>query len=195
MDKLINYIEFRAKKYGVIKGIASPSSMYYQIGQNRVRVSDHMKYGELAAKENDFYFIIQPNDMYIFISSPKYVSTGKMYMKIVSYQEAKDFIKTMDDYAIQFSKLTNWYVPDDWNRSNKDCDFADKISWAEFEEKYMAGKTDEVKLGIINRIEAVVYGELKKGNFEIKYKTVEETYNLMTKSQYNALMAKMDSKK
>ena len=56
MDKLINYLEFRVQNYGTTKGTASVNSMYYQIGLFRVRVSDHMKYGEDALKENDFYF-------------------------------------------------------------------------------------------------------------------------------------------
>lgn len=190
MDKLLNYIEFRAQKYGVIQGIASVSSMYYQIGMYRVRVSDHIKYGESAVKDCDFYFIIQPNDTYIFLASPKYVSDNKVYMKIVSYEEAKDFIKSLDDFVIRFMKMTDWYIPENWNRKVKD----DRMSWKDFEKVYMDGKTNDVKLGIINRIESLTYGDIKKGNFETKYPTVEETYNNMTTSQYNALIVKMETK-
>ena len=191
MDKLLNYIEFRAQKYGVIKGIASVSSMYYQIGMYRVRVSDHIKYGESAVKDCDFYFIIQPNDTYIFLTSPKYVSDNKGYMKIVSYEEAKDFIKSLDDFVIRFMKITDWYIPENWNRKVKDVQ---RMTWKDFEKVYMDGKTNDVKLGIINRIESLTYGDIKKGNFETKYPTVEETYNNMTTSQYNALIVKMETK-
>ena len=96
MDKLINYIQFREKKYGVIKGIASVNSMYYQIGIYTIRVSEHMKYSESSIKDCDYFFIIQPNDTYIFITNPKYNKDGKMYMKIVSYNDAKEFIKSLD---------------------------------------------------------------------------------------------------
>ena len=191
MDKLLNYIEFRAQKYGVIQGIASVSSMYYQIGMYRVRVSDHIKYGESAVKDCDYYFIIQPNDTYIFLTSPKYTSDGKGYMRIVTYNEAKDFIKSLDDYMIQFKKMTNWYIPENWNRDVKNMK---RMTWKEFERVYMDGKENDIKLGIINRIESLALGNIKKGNFETKYPFVEEVYNNMTNSQYNALIVKMETK-
>lgn len=191
MDKLLNYIEFRAQKYGVIQGIASVSSMYYQIGMYRVRVSDHIKYGESAVKDCDYYFIIQPNDTYIFLTSPKYTSDGKGYMRVVTYNEAKDFIKSLDDYMIQFKKMTNWYIPENWNRDVKNVK---RMTWKEFERVYMDGKENDIKLGIINRIESLALGNIKKGNFESKYPFVEEVYNNMTDSQYNALIVKMETK-
>lgn len=191
MDKLLNYIEFRAQKYGVIQGIASVSSMYYQIGMYRVRVSDHIKYGESAVKDCDYYFIIQPNDTYIFLTSPKYTSDGKGYMRVVTYNEAKDFIKSLDDYMIQFKKMTNWYIPENWNRDVKNVK---RMTWNEFERVYMDGKENDIKLGIINRIESLALGNIKKGNFETKYPSIEEVYNNMTNSQYNALIVKMETK-
>lgn len=191
MDKLLNYIEFRAQKYGVIQGIASVSSMYYQIGMYRVRVSDHIKYGESAVKDCDYYFIIQPNDTYIFLTSPKYTSDGKGYMKVVTYNEAKDFIKSLDDYMIQFKKMTNWYIPENWNRDVKNMK---RMTWKEFERVYMDGKENDIKLGIINRIESLALGSIKKGNFESKYPSIEDVYNNMTNSQYNALIVKMETK-
>ena len=191
MDKLLNYIEFRAQKYGVIQGIASVSSMYYQIGMYRVRVSDHIKYGESAVKDCDYYFIIQPNDTYIFLTSPKYTSDGKGYMRVVTYNEAKDFIKSLDDYMIQFKKMTNWYIPENWNRDVKNVK---RMTWKEFERVYMDGKENDIKLGIINRIESLALGNIKKGNFESKYPSIEEVYNNMTNSQYNALIVKMETK-
>ena len=187
MDKLINYIEFRAKKYGVIFGIASVSSMYYQIGKYKVRVSDHIKYGEESIKDCDFHFIIQPNDTYVFLTSPNYAKDGKGYMKIVSYEEAKAFIKSLDDYMIQFMHITDWYIPENWNRKIT----GKKMSWTEFEKTHLNGKTNEIKLSILDRMDSYVYGTTRKGNLEVKYKNAEETYNNMTISQYNALMAKI----
>lgn len=192
MDKLVSYIEYRAKKYGVIQGIASVSSMYYQIGMYRLRVSDHIKYSEDALKECDFYFIIQPNDTYIFHTSPKYVKDRKGYMKVISLDEAKEFIKSLDEYMIHFLKITDWFIPENWNRNIKS---KDRLSWKDFEKLYMDGKSSDEKLGIINRIESLVYGNIKKGNFETKYPTAEESYNLMTSSQYNALIVKMEGGK
>ena len=144
MDKLINYIQFREKKYGVIKGIASVNSMYYQIGIYTIRVSEHMKYSESSIKDCDYFFIIQPNDTYIFITNPKYNKDGKMYMKIVSYNDAKEFIKSLDEFAGKFIKMTDWYHPENWNRNIKD---KGKLSWDEFERIYMRNISDEKKFG------------------------------------------------
>jgi hypothetical protein len=157
----------------------------------RVRVSDHIKYGESAVKDCDYYFIIQPNDTYIFLTSPKYTSDGKGYMRVVTYNEAKDFIKSLDDYMIQFKKMTNWYIPENWNRDVKNMK---RMTWKEFERVYMDGKENDIKLGIINRIESLALGNIKKGNFESKYPSIEEVYNNMTNSQYNALIVKMETK-
>ena len=73
---------FRKKTYGNIQDYASASSMYYMIGIYKVRISDHMKYGETAANECDYYFIIQPDGNYVFINGPKYNKEKKMYMKV-----------------------------------------------------------------------------------------------------------------
>ena len=192
MDKLINYIEFRAAKYGMIKGIASTSSMYYQIGTNRVRVSDHIKYGEDSVKECDYYFIIQPNDTYIFLTSPKYIKDGKGYMKIVTYEQAKDFIKSLDDFAMQFAKMTDWYIPEDWNK-NTEPKKEGKMTWDEFYNEFLKGRHEQYQLGIVNRIESLVYGNPKKGNLDAKLPIMPSLFEGMTTSQYNALMVKMES--
>ena len=189
MDKLINYLEYRAENYGITRGTESVSSMYYQIGMFRVRVSDHMKYGEESLKENDFYFIIQPNDTYIFITSPKYNKDNKIYMRTVTYQEAHAFIKSLDDFARQFMQMTKWYLPGDWNREVEEE--TKPLDWQEFRAIYMANKSEEAKLAIINRMESLVYGGPKKGNLDTKLPTAGETYNKMSPSQYNALIAKM----
>lgn len=81
MDKLINYIEYRRKRYGEIERITALSSMYYCFGNIKVRISDHMKYSNDAVKKIDYYFIIQPNGTYIFMPNPKYNKDEKMYMK------------------------------------------------------------------------------------------------------------------
>ncbi len=192
MDKLINYLEFRSQKYGVIKGIASPNSMYYQIGANRVRVSDHSKYGEDSVKDCDYHFIIQPNDTYIFLTSPKYIKDNKGYMKIVTYGQAKAFIKSLDDFAMQFIKMTDWYIPENWNRDIKSKKEG-KMSWDEFYKEFLKGRHDQYKLGIINRIESLVYGNPQKGNLDSKMPIIAPVFEGMSTSQYNALMAKMES--
>ena len=189
MDKLINYLEFRAQNYGVTKGTASVNSMYYQIGLFRVRVSDHMKYGEDALKENDFYFVIQPNDKYIFMVSPKYNNDNKIYMRTVTYDEAHAFIKALDDLARQYVQMTTWYTPENWNR--EEIEEAKSLDWQEFRALYMANKSEDAKLAIINRMESLVYGGPKKGNLDYKISTAEDTFNRLTPSQYNAMLAKM----
>lgn len=188
MDKLINYIQFRENKYGVIKGIASVKSMYYQIGMCTIRVSDHMKYSESAIKDCDYFFIIQPNDTYIFITNPKYNKDGKMYMKTVSYNEAKEFIKSLDEFAGKFLKMTDWYLPENWNRKTDDK----KLSWDEFERIYMSDISDDKKFGVVNRIESLVFGSPKKGNLTTKLPGAIEAYDKMTSAQYNALIKKME---
>ena len=180
MDKLINYLEYRAENYGTTRGTASVSSMYYQIGMFRVRVSDHMKYGEESLKENDFYFIIQPKDTYIFIT---------IYMRTVTYQEAHAFIKSLDDFARQFMQMTKWYLPGDWNREVEEE--TKPMHWQEFRAIYMANKSEDAKLAIINRMESLVYGGPKKGNLDTKIGTAQDTYEKMSPSQYNAMIAKM----
>ena len=192
MDKLVNYIEFRAAKYGMIKGIASTSSMYYQIGTNKVRVSDHIKYGEDSVKECDYYFIIQPNDTYIFLTSPKYVKSGKGYLKIVSYEEAKNFIKSLDEFAMQYTKMTDWYIPEDWNK-NTEPKKEGKMTWDEFYNEFLKGRHEQYQLGIVNRIESLVYGNPQKGNLDAKLPIMSSLFEGMTTSQYNALMAKMEA--
>lgn len=190
MDKLVNYLEFRAENYGATKGMASVNSMYYQIGAYRVRVSDHMKYSEDGLKEIDYFFIIQPNDNYIFMVNPKYNKDNKMYMKIVTYDEAHAFIKALDDMAIQVIKMTKWYLPENWNREDVEIEVK-RLEWDEFKAIYMANKSEADKLAIINRMESLVYGGPKKGNLYSKLPIAQDIYYKMSSSQYNALIAKM----
>ena len=148
-----------------------------------------MKYSDDAVKKIDYYFIIQPNDTYIFIPNPKHNRDEKLYMKIVSYNEAKEFIKSLDEFAGKFIKMTDWYHPENWNRNVKD---KGKLSWDEFERIYMRNISDEKKFGVVNRIESLVFGNPKKGDLKAKLPGVIEAYNNMTSSQYNALIKKME---
>ena len=146
MDKLINYIEYRRKRYGEIERITALSSMYYCFGNIKVRISDHMKYSNDAVKKIDYYFIIQPNDIYIFMPNPKYNRDEKLYMKIVSYNEAKEFIRTLHDYSMKLIPMTRWYSPVDWKDIQKYDDTkviknnTEQMTWDDFYKKYFEKK-------------------------------------------------------
>ncbi|MDE5888609.1 MAG: hypothetical protein K2H20_01170, partial [Bacilli bacterium] len=64
MDKLVQYIEMRVKKYGHCVGNQAILSNYYTFGNAVVRISDHIKYGKDSTKTYDYCFVIQPNDTY-----------------------------------------------------------------------------------------------------------------------------------
>ena len=110
-------------------------------------------------------------------------------MKIVSYNDAKEFIKSLDEFAGKFVKMTDWYLPENWNRNVED---KGKLSWDEFERIYMRNISDEKKFGVVNRIESLVFGNPKKGDLKAKLPGAIEAYNNMTSSQYNALIKKME---
>ena len=112
-----------------------------------------------------------------------------MYMKIVSYNDAKEFIKSLDEFAGKFIKMTDWYIPENWNRNIEN---KKKLSWDEFERKYMRDIPDGKKLGVVHRIESLVFGSPKRGNLKTKLPGAIEAYNNMTSSQYNALIKKME---
>ena len=63
----------------------------------------------------------------------------------------------------------------------------------DFYKKYMEGRPKSYQLGVIHRIEALVYGNPKKGDLDTKLLVIPPTYEGLTTSQYNALLAKMDS--
>ena len=199
MDKLVNYIEWRSANYGAIKGTASANSMYYTIGVNLVRISDHMKYSENNGKNVDYYFMIQPNDTYIFIPNPKYNSDGKMYMRIVTYSEAKEFIKSLHDFALQYESITQWYKPENWNRepivpeqvNEKPVETKpnDRIPWEEFKTKYMEGDNGPNRMSVVSKIETLVYGCPQKGKINTKLLNMSTVYHKLTSTQYNTLMS------
>lgn len=190
MDKLINYLQFRKKTYGNIEEYPASTSMYYMVGPYKVRISDHMKYGESAANECDYYFIIQPDGNYVFLNGPKYNKESKMYMKVVSYSEAKDFIKSLHDFAIRYAKITDWFKPEDWNREPVKKS-AIKLSWDEFKNKYLADGDEKKRIAIISKIENLVYGCVQKGNINTKILNFFPVYDKLNDSQYKTLMVKM----
>ena len=190
MDKLINYMMFRKKTYGCINDYPAASSMYYMVGPYKIRISDHMKYGESAANECDYYFIIQPDGNYVFINGPKYNKDNKMYMKVVSYEEAKGFIKSLHDFAIRYSKFTDWFKPEDWNKETVKKSLI-KPTWEEFKNKYLVKSDEKRCTAIISKIENLVYGCVQKGNINTKILNFSPVYDKLNDSQYKALMVKM----
>lgn len=198
MDKLINYIEYRRKRYGEIERITVISSMYYYFGNIKVRISDHMKYSDDAVKKIDYYFIIQPNDTYIFMPNPKYNRDEKLYMKIVSYNEAKEFIRTLHDYSMKLVPMMKWYSPKGWNDTKKydndetktveNC--AEKISWDDFYKRYFDMKGNTYQTKVAHRIESLVYGNIGKGSVYEKMDRIKNAYMKMSSSQYDTLMKK-----
>lgn len=199
MDKLINYIEYRMKRYGEIERITALSSMYYCFGNIKVRISDHMKYGDDAVKKIDYYFIIQPNDTYIFMPNPKYNRDEKLYMKIVSYNEAKEFIKTLHDYSMKLIPMTRWYSPVGWNDIQKYDDNTkvikdntERMTWDDFYKKYFDMKDDMHKIKVAHRIENLVYGNIGKGSVSERMYRIKNAYMKMSSSQYDILMKKIN---
>ena len=51
--------------------------------------------------------------------------------------------------------------------------------------------TNDQKMSVVNRIESLVFGNPKKGDFNTKLPGAIEAYNNMTTAQYNALIKKM----
>lgn len=196
MDKLINYIEYRQRIYGQIERSISSNSMYYNFGHIKVRVSDHMKYSEDELKKYDYYFVIQPNDTYIFMTSPNYVKNGYLNMKVVSYNDAKEFIKSIHEYSLKLNKMMDWYSPDDWNnltnlpKTDISSD-TDKMSWDNFYSLYFDGQTEEYGQRIANKIESLVYGKLGKGTIDKKMDRIKTAYCMMSKPQYESVMKKI----
>ena len=195
MDKLIKYIEYRQRVYGQIERVISSNSMYYSFGYIKIRVSDHMKYSEEELKKNDYYFVIQPNDTYIFMTSPKYVKNGNLNMKIVSYNEAKEFIKSIHDYSLMFNKLTDWYSPENWNNltdlPKPETSSVNRLSWDEFYKTYFNDHDNDYKQRIGHKIESLVYGKLGKGTIDGKMNRIKNAYDTMSDPQYESLMKKI----
>ena len=194
MDKLISYIEQRIKKYGHVKGDQAISSNYYTFGNTVVRVSDHIKYGETGVKKFDYCFIIQPDETYIFTASPKIENgqTCRMYLKIVSLKDAKDFIRRLHDFSISFDFMTETYSPEGWNRGV--ASGVKKIPWDDFYNTHLKNLDDKVKLNILDMIECVVYGGISKGNLEVKLDRAPKVYENASIIQYDTILNKIEKK-
>lgn len=192
MEKLINYIESRAKKYGHVKGVVGLSSNYYTIGQKIVRISDHMKYGDDGIKKYDYCFVIQPNDMYIFTISPKLTADTRMYVKIVSYDDARSFIKKLHDFAISLDEMSEMYTPPvGWNCANLPT-YEDKMSWSDFCQKYMTGVEQSKAINILDIVERVGRGQIAKGGYDVKLVRNEKYYDRLTQSQYETMIESVE---
>ena len=108
-------------------------------------------------------------------------------MQLVEQSDGR--IRRVDDFARQYMQMTKWYLPGDWNREVEEE--TKPLDWQEFRALYMMNKSEADKLAIINRMESLVYGGPKKGNLDAKIGTAQDTYEKMTSSQYNAMIAKM----
>lgn len=199
MDKLVNYIEYRWKRYGEIERVTALSSIYYHFGNIQIRISDHMKYNEDEIKKIDYFFIIQPNDTYIFIPNPKYNKDGKLYMKIVPYNEAKEFIKTLHEHIMKLIPMMNWYSPIGWNDLQKYDDNTkviknntERMTWDDFYKKYFDMKDDMYKIKVAYRIEHLVYGNIGKGSVSERMDRIKNAYMKMSSSQYKTLIKKFN---
>lgn len=195
MDKLVQYIEGRIKRYGHIKSQQCVSSNYYTFGNFVVRISDHAKYGEDGIKQFDYGFIIQPNDLYLFTVSPKYNldKTNKMYFKIVNLNEAKQFIRKLHDHSISLEVMCEIYSPEGWNCRGSNVKY-DKPSWDDFRTTHVDNKDDAGKLYILDSIERLYLGTNKKGSIVEKLERVQETYDLLSMVQFEILIEKIRSK-
>lgn len=190
MDKLISYIDQRFKRCGHMSGSQAIYSNYYTFGNTVVRVSDHIKYGEDGVKKFDYCFIIQPNDTYIFTASPKMENgcMGRMYLKIVSLQEAKDFIKKLHEFSISYEKMMEVYKPEGWNRNTPKIE---KMSWKKFYETFIKELDDKRKQNILDIIECTIFGGISKGNLEVKMERVPKIYEQATLIQYDTILDKV----
>lgn len=191
MDKLVKYIETRRKRYGHIKGEQAIYSIYYTIGNKIVRISDHMKYSLKSMKTFDYSFILQPGDLYIFSMSPNNVDDGKLYLKIMTLDEVKKFIRKLHEFAIVMDDMCEIYRPDGWNKN--DGTQYEKPSWNDFYLNYLDGETDMVKVNILDKIELIHYGALQKGKIDEKLSRVPVIYENLSLTQYDTLLKKMEN--
>ena len=194
MDKLIQYIEGRMKRYGHVSGTQALSSVYYKFKNCVIRVSDHIKYGMDSVNTIDYNFIIQPNDTYIFIAAPKHnlpENTTKMFLKIVTLEDAKRFIRSTHEMAIMLDEMTDIYSPENWNLCNSQSNTEKMLTWDEFFDTYVKGKNDAQALQIINKIDVVCTGSINKGNYETKLPLMKSLYEKMSETQYNTLIQKV----
>lgn len=189
---LIKYLDYRNSLYGCITGKQTLSSNYYKIGNVIIRISDHIKYGQMGVTAFDYCFIIQPNDMYIFTSSPKLQNDNKMYLKIVTYHEAKEFIKKLHDFAVQANNMMDIYHPDNWNKCN--MPETEKPSWSVFYETYMKSQQEIVQMNILDKIERMCKGSNSKGNLTTKLNKAPDIYKELTIVQVDKIIETLEAK-
>ena len=190
MDRLIKYFDFRIKTYGGITPSSAASTMYYQMGPVMVRVSDHMVYGE-SAKFCNYNFIIQENGQYIFITNPKNNPQEKMYMKIVDYPEAKEFIRTLHEWSLNFNKLSNFFVPDNWNREiPKEEPVKEKITWGEFFTRFLSNKDNTKQQSFCDKVDMILYGKVQKGTLDLKLNKMQNMWDEFSATQYGSIINK-----
>ena len=192
MDKLVTYIEQRQKKYGHIKGCQGLSSNYYTFGDKVVRISDHMKYGEDYVNKFDYGFIIQPNDMYLFTLSPKNVPDRKMYIKIVTYDECREFIRKLHEFTIQFNRMNEMYKPVGWNCDESLPTASERLTWDEFEKRYIQDLPEQRRVNVFDIIERVQRGQVSKGGYDVKSARAEGHYNKLTQTQYDTMIVSVE---
>ncbi len=192
MEKLIKYIETRIKRYGHVKSNQAMLSNYYVFGNKVVRISDHIKYGMVDQNTYDYSFIIQENDMYIFTISPKNdtKNMNRMFLKIVTLEEAKQFIKKLHDFSISLDNISNFYKPENWNMSNV---LNDKPTYSEFCAMYIDTLNEDCKkLTVLDHIERIRTGKNSKGGVADKQIRMEEVYNSLSMVQYETLINKLN---
>lgn len=196
MDRLLTYIEQRSFKYGHITGTQALSSNYYTIGNITIRISDHITYGKNSGSKSDYNFIIQEDGTYILAKIEK---DGKMYLKVVQYQEARMFIRRLHEFAIESDNMCEFYHPKGWN-VDVDCCGVDKMSFDElldsYKHIYQSGDTiNGIKLmNIIDIISIVLTGTQHKGTLEEKRALANQAYesDSVTSTQYKTIIEKIN---
>lgn len=194
VDKLVKYIDWRSKRYGLIKTTQCISSNYYHIGDTVVRISDHIKYGLSSVNRFDYCFIIQDNDQYIFTASPKHNSTKttQLYLKVVSFEEAKEFVKSLHDYEIQMQKMGEIFHPQGWN--NITGEETHCMTWTEFYKEYLETASRQQKQQLLDTICYMLDQEVPKGNVDTKLSHVAKRYKELSEDELISFLSEFDEK-
>lgn len=205
MDRLVQYIEQRIKTYGHINGTQAMQSNYYEIGDYKIRISDHIAYGSNANK-NDYSFIIQEDGSYIFTRMKG--TTDRMYLKVIQYNEARDLIRKLHELAIVSENLCEFYRPKGWNVEVKAVDekptesgddkmtFDELINHFNYIYKDSKGVQNTMRLNnVLDIIALVLTGKMLKGTIPSKVSYLKKQYDEMTitETQYNTLITKLEN--
>ena len=105
-------------------------------------------------------------------------------------EEEKEFIKTLHDFTIKYSEMTDWFKPEGWNCQNIEKSDI-KPSWDEFRDRYISNADEKTQTSIISKIENLVCGGVQKGNVNTKILNFSSVYNKLNDTQYNTLMKKL----